>query len=85
MEYNDLNTIDDPPSTPPEMPVDDELFEREEKEAWAKPLSQLWQSGPSNPEAEREYNRRMGRQAPYCSICLLFHTHHQVAHRIAFI
>ena len=54
-------------------------FEREEKDEWARPLSQLWQSGPYNLEVEREYNRRMGRQAPYCSICLLFHTHHQVA------
>ncbi|KAJ3594444.1 hypothetical protein NHX12_003751 [Muraenolepis orangiensis] len=59
-----------------DISVDDE-FEREEKEEWARPLSQLWQSGPYNPEVEREYNQRMGRQAPYCSICLLFHTHHQ--------
>ncbi|CAL8346000.1 unnamed protein product [Merluccius merluccius] len=59
-----------------DISVEDE-FEREEKDEWARPLSQLWQSGPYNPEAEREYNQRMGRQAPYCSICLLFHTHHQ--------
>ncbi|XP_059915621.1 lysine-specific demethylase 4A-like isoform X1 [Gadus macrocephalus] len=66
-----------------EIPLDEDLsvedeFEREEKDEWARPLSQLWQSGPYNLEVEREYNRRMGRQAPYCSICLLFHTHHQL-------
>ncbi|XP_059200581.1 lysine-specific demethylase 4A isoform X2 [Centropristis striata] len=52
-------------------------FDQEEKEEWAKPLAQLWQSRPYNPEAEREYNKSMGQQAPYCSICLLFDTYHQ--------
>ncbi|KAK6310452.1 hypothetical protein J4Q44_G00185070 [Coregonus suidteri] len=61
---------------------DDELCvdmedEPEEKEEWAKPLAQLWQSRPYNPQAEREYNKLMGLQAPYCSICLLFHTYDQ--------
>uniref|UniRef100_A0A4W5N3N7 [histone H3]-trimethyl-L-lysine(9) demethylase n=1 Tax=Hucho hucho TaxID=62062 RepID=A0A4W5N3N7_9TELE len=61
---------------------DDELYvnmedEPEEKEEWAKPLAQLWQSRPYNPQAEREYNKLMGLQAPYCSICLLFHTYDQ--------
>uniref|UniRef100_A0AAQ5ZXF8 [histone H3]-trimethyl-L-lysine(9) demethylase n=1 Tax=Amphiprion ocellaris TaxID=80972 RepID=A0AAQ5ZXF8_AMPOC len=51
--------------------------EQEEKEEWAKPLTQLWQCRPYNPEAERKYNKSMGQQAPYCSICLLFHTYHQ--------
>uniref|UniRef100_A0A4W5N1Z5 [histone H3]-trimethyl-L-lysine(9) demethylase n=1 Tax=Hucho hucho TaxID=62062 RepID=A0A4W5N1Z5_9TELE len=51
--------------------------EPEEKEEWAKPLAQLWQSRPYNPQAEREYNKLMGLQAPYCSICLLFHTYDQ--------
>uniref|UniRef100_A0A674D6S0 [histone H3]-trimethyl-L-lysine(9) demethylase n=1 Tax=Salmo trutta TaxID=8032 RepID=A0A674D6S0_SALTR len=51
--------------------------EEEEKEEWAKPLAQLWQSRPYNPQAEREYNKLMGLQAPYCSICLLFHTYDQ--------
>uniref|UniRef100_A0A4W5N4V0 [histone H3]-trimethyl-L-lysine(9) demethylase n=1 Tax=Hucho hucho TaxID=62062 RepID=A0A4W5N4V0_9TELE len=60
----------------------DELYvnmedEPEEKEEWAKPLAQLWQSRPYNPQAEREYNKLMGLQAPYCSICLLFHTYDQ--------
>uniref|UniRef100_A0A672YTG1 [histone H3]-trimethyl-L-lysine(9) demethylase n=1 Tax=Sphaeramia orbicularis TaxID=375764 RepID=A0A672YTG1_9TELE len=58
------------------FPVDLD-FEREEKEEWAKPLIQLWQCRPYNPHAEREYNENMGQQAPYCSICLLFHTYHQ--------
>ncbi|XP_061588624.1 lysine-specific demethylase 4A isoform X2 [Cololabis saira] len=51
--------------------------DQEEKEEWAKPLTPLWQSRPFNPEAEREYNKRMGQEAPYCSICLIFHTYHQ--------
>ncbi|XP_061775815.1 lysine-specific demethylase 4A isoform X2 [Nerophis ophidion] len=59
-----------------ELYVDKEI-EQEEKEEWAKPLKQLWQSRPVNPQVEWEYNKRMGEQAPYCSICLLFHTHHQ--------
>lgn len=57
--------------------VDAEV-EQEEKEEWAKPLTQLWQCRPYNPLSEREYNKRMGQQAPYCSICLIFHTYHQV-------
>uniref|UniRef100_A0A8C9YFF0 [histone H3]-trimethyl-L-lysine(9) demethylase n=1 Tax=Sander lucioperca TaxID=283035 RepID=A0A8C9YFF0_SANLU len=53
-------------------------FEQKEKEEWAKPLTQLWQCRPHDPQAERKYNKSMGQQAPYCSICLLFHTYHQV-------
>ncbi|XP_045907806.1 lysine-specific demethylase 4A-like isoform X1 [Micropterus dolomieu] len=65
-----------------ELHSDDDVYvdvevEQEEKEEWAKPLSQLWQCRPYNPQAEREYNKRVGQQAPYCSICLLFHTYHQ--------
>ncbi|CAJ1071846.1 lysine-specific demethylase 4A isoform X2 [Xyrichtys novacula] len=65
-----------------ELHSDDEKYvdvevEQEEKEEWAKPLAQLWQCRPYNPQAEREYNRVMGQQAPYCSICLLFYTYHQ--------
>uniref|UniRef100_A0A4W5NMQ4 [histone H3]-trimethyl-L-lysine(9) demethylase n=1 Tax=Hucho hucho TaxID=62062 RepID=A0A4W5NMQ4_9TELE len=64
----------------------DELYvdmedEPEEREEWAKPLVQLWQNRPYNPQAERSYNQRMGLQAPYCSICLLFHTYDQVEWR----
>ncbi|XP_028284310.1 lysine-specific demethylase 4A isoform X2 [Parambassis ranga] len=65
-----------------EVQSDDDLYadmevEQEEKEEWAKPLTQLWQCRPCNPQAEREYNKNMGQQAPYCSICLLFYTYHQ--------
>lgn len=56
----------------------DLVAEPEEKEEWAKPLVQLWQSRLFNPQAEKEYNKQVGLQAPYCSICLLFHTYHQV-------
>lgn len=52
--------------------------EQEEKEEWAKPLTRLWQCRPCSPEAEKEYNKSMGQQAPYCSICLLFYAYHQV-------
>ncbi|XP_067330609.1 lysine-specific demethylase 4A isoform X2 [Channa argus] len=65
-----------------EVDSDDDIYvdvevEQEEKEEWAKPLTQLWQCRPFNPQAEREYNKSMGKQAPYCSICLLFYTYHQ--------
>uniref|UniRef100_A0A8C4ETS7 [histone H3]-trimethyl-L-lysine(9) demethylase n=1 Tax=Dicentrarchus labrax TaxID=13489 RepID=A0A8C4ETS7_DICLA len=50
---------------------------QEEKEEWAKPLTQLWQCRPYNLQAEKEYNKSMGQRAPYCSICMLFHTYHQ--------
>ncbi|XP_039999500.1 lysine-specific demethylase 4A-like isoform X2 [Xiphias gladius] len=65
-----------------EVHSDDDVYvdvevEQEEKEEWAKPLTQLWQCRPYNPQAEREYNKNMGQQAPYCSICLIFHTYHQ--------
>uniref|UniRef100_A0A3B3S3N6 [histone H3]-trimethyl-L-lysine(9) demethylase n=1 Tax=Paramormyrops kingsleyae TaxID=1676925 RepID=A0A3B3S3N6_9TELE len=49
----------------------------QESEAWAKPLAQLWQNRPQNPKAEKEYNQRMGLQAPYCAICMLFQTYQQ--------
>uniref|UniRef100_A0A8C5EKQ9 [histone H3]-trimethyl-L-lysine(9) demethylase n=1 Tax=Gouania willdenowi TaxID=441366 RepID=A0A8C5EKQ9_GOUWI len=49
-----------------------------EKEEWAKPLTQLWQSQPFNFNVECEYNKSMGLQEPYCCICQLFFTHHQV-------
>ncbi|XP_049603142.1 lysine-specific demethylase 4A [Syngnathus scovelli] len=61
---------------------DDDVYvdvdvDQEEKEEWAKPLGRLWQSRPLSPQVEWEYNKRMGKQAPYCSICVLFYTHHQ--------
>ncbi|XP_051256579.1 lysine-specific demethylase 4A isoform X4 [Dicentrarchus labrax] len=65
-----------------EVHSDDEVYvdvevEQEEKEEWAKPLTQLWQCRPYNLQAEKEYNKSMGQRAPYCSICMLFHTYHQ--------
>ncbi|KAG9341539.1 hypothetical protein JZ751_019045 [Albula glossodonta] len=43
-----------------------------ETEAWAKPLTHLWQNRPLNLEKEKEYNHRMGLEPPYCSVCMLF-------------
>uniref|UniRef100_A0AAX7UKG9 [histone H3]-trimethyl-L-lysine(9) demethylase n=1 Tax=Astatotilapia calliptera TaxID=8154 RepID=A0AAX7UKG9_ASTCA len=56
-----------------------------EGEGWAKPLAHLWQSRPPNLKKEREYNQRIGSKPPYCSICLLFHTYHQVIRRLSLI
>lgn len=53
--------------------------EAEETEAWAKPLSQLWQNRPPNFEAEKEFNETMARQAPHCSVCMIFQIYHQVS------
>ncbi|XP_077055925.1 lysine-specific demethylase 4A isoform X2 [Siphateles boraxobius] len=44
-------------------------------EAWARPLTQLWQNKPYNPEREREYNREMGLLPPYCAVCMIFQAH----------
>ncbi|XP_036409571.1 lysine-specific demethylase 4A isoform X2 [Megalops cyprinoides] len=60
--------------------ADDDAVEGEETEEtdpWAKPLSQLWQNKPHNLKAEKEYNHRMGLQAPYCAVCMLFQTYQQ--------
>ncbi|XP_062308360.1 lysine-specific demethylase 4A [Osmerus eperlanus] len=46
-----------------------------EGESWAKPLAHLWQTRPHSLKKEKEYNRRMGLQSPYCSICMLFQTY----------
>ncbi|MBN3313226.1 KDM4A demethylase, partial [Atractosteus spatula] len=56
-------------------PADEETGEAE---PWAKPLTHLWQNRPHNLQAEREYNLRMGQQAPYCAVCMLFQTYQQV-------
>ncbi|XP_069083917.1 lysine-specific demethylase 4A [Pleurodeles waltl] len=61
-----------------EMPEQQSIEEEpEETEAWAKPLTQLWQNRPPNFQAELEYNRAMSRVAPYCSVCMLFQTFQQ--------
>ncbi|KAK3575231.1 hypothetical protein QTP86_023375 [Hemibagrus guttatus] len=46
-----------------------------EGELWAKPLAQLWQNRPYNGQREREYNREIGLQPPYCAVCMIFQTH----------
>uniref|UniRef100_A0A673X2X9 [histone H3]-trimethyl-L-lysine(9) demethylase n=1 Tax=Salmo trutta TaxID=8032 RepID=A0A673X2X9_SALTR len=48
-----------------------------EGESWAKPLAHLWQNRPPNLKKEKEYNRCMGLQAPYCSVCSLFQAFQQ--------
>ncbi|XP_056131703.1 lysine-specific demethylase 4A isoform X2 [Lampris incognitus] len=57
---------------PEEVPVEEDCTEGD---SWAKHLAHLWQSQPPNMKKEREYNRRVGLQPPYCSICLLFQTY----------
>ncbi|XP_063092372.1 lysine-specific demethylase 4A isoform X2 [Cavia porcellus] len=52
--------------------------EAEETEAWAKPLSQLWQNRPPNFEAEKEFNESLAQQPPHCAVCMIFQTYHQV-------
>uniref|UniRef100_A0A673XFX6 [histone H3]-trimethyl-L-lysine(9) demethylase n=1 Tax=Salmo trutta TaxID=8032 RepID=A0A673XFX6_SALTR len=49
-----------------------------EGELWAKPFVHLWQNRPPSLKREKEYNRRMGLQAPYCSVCSLFQTYQRV-------
>uniref|UniRef100_A0A4W5QT15 [histone H3]-trimethyl-L-lysine(9) demethylase n=1 Tax=Hucho hucho TaxID=62062 RepID=A0A4W5QT15_9TELE len=49
-----------------------------EGESWAKPLAHLWQNRPPNLKKEKEYNRCMGLQAPYCSVCSLFQAFQQM-------
>uniref|UniRef100_A0A8C1XHB6 [histone H3]-trimethyl-L-lysine(9) demethylase n=1 Tax=Cyprinus carpio TaxID=7962 RepID=A0A8C1XHB6_CYPCA len=52
-------------------------------EAWARPLAQLWQNRPYNPEREREYNREMGLRPPYCAVCVLFQAHQRVSRSVS--
>jgi hypothetical protein len=59
------------------MPLEDESHDV--GESWTKPLAQLWQNRPPNMKKEREYNRRMGLQPPYCSVCTLFRTYQRVS------
>uniref|UniRef100_A0A8C8IFA0 [histone H3]-trimethyl-L-lysine(9) demethylase n=1 Tax=Oncorhynchus tshawytscha TaxID=74940 RepID=A0A8C8IFA0_ONCTS len=60
---------------PEQPPVDEDGLEGE---SWAKPLVHLWQNRPPNLKKEKEYNRCMGLQAPYCSVCSLFQAFQQV-------
>uniref|UniRef100_A0A8C5BZ12 [histone H3]-trimethyl-L-lysine(9) demethylase n=1 Tax=Gadus morhua TaxID=8049 RepID=A0A8C5BZ12_GADMO len=63
-----------------DMPLEDESHDV--GESWTKPLAQLWQNRPPNMKKEREYNRRMGLQPPYCSVCTLFRTYHQAPYSV---
>ena len=60
-----------------DTPLEDESHDV--GESWTKPLAQLWQNRPPNMKKEREYNRRMGLQPPYCSVCTLFRTYQRVS------
>uniref|UniRef100_A0A3P8X8H7 [histone H3]-trimethyl-L-lysine(9) demethylase n=1 Tax=Esox lucius TaxID=8010 RepID=A0A3P8X8H7_ESOLU len=66
---------------PEQSPVEEDGLEGE---SWAKPLTQLWQNRPPNLKREKEHNLRMGLQAPYCSVCLLFQTYQRVRSFFAF-
>uniref|UniRef100_A0A673X4I1 [histone H3]-trimethyl-L-lysine(9) demethylase n=1 Tax=Salmo trutta TaxID=8032 RepID=A0A673X4I1_SALTR len=57
---------------PEQPPVEEDGLEGE---LWAKPFVHLWQNRPPSLKREKEYNRRMGLQAPYCSVCSLFQTY----------
>uniref|UniRef100_A0A674HU24 Lysine-specific demethylase 4A n=1 Tax=Taeniopygia guttata TaxID=59729 RepID=A0A674HU24_TAEGU len=43
-----------------------------EQTSGKKASSKLWQNRPPNFEAEKEYNRTMAQQPPYCAVCMLF-------------
>uniref|UniRef100_A0A8C7GNE8 [histone H3]-trimethyl-L-lysine(9) demethylase n=1 Tax=Oncorhynchus kisutch TaxID=8019 RepID=A0A8C7GNE8_ONCKI len=60
---------------PEQPPVEEDGLEGE---LWAKPFVHLWQNRPPSLKREKEYNRRMGLQVPYCSVCSLFQTYQRV-------
>uniref|UniRef100_A0A9J8BM81 [histone H3]-trimethyl-L-lysine(9) demethylase n=1 Tax=Cyprinus carpio carpio TaxID=630221 RepID=A0A9J8BM81_CYPCA len=75
-----INTIIPSPSEPGNN--SSHIYDEEDGldgEAWARPLAQLWQNRPYNPEREREYNREMGLRPPYCAVCVLFQAHQRVS------
>ncbi|KAF4076292.1 hypothetical protein AMELA_G00212720 [Ameiurus melas] len=56
-----------------EMEVDSQ-----ESDPWARLLMPLWQKRILRSfKVEREFNRRLGLQPPYCAVCSLFHTYGQ--------
>lgn len=54
-----------------------------EGDIWARPLAHLWQNRPYSLDKEKEYNRSMGLQRPYCAICMLFQTYQRVRAQVA--
>uniref|UniRef100_A0A8C8M621 [histone H3]-trimethyl-L-lysine(9) demethylase n=1 Tax=Oncorhynchus tshawytscha TaxID=74940 RepID=A0A8C8M621_ONCTS len=60
---------------PEQPPVEEDGLEGE---LWAKPFVHLWQNRPPSLKREKEYNRRMGLQVPYCSVCSLFQTYQRL-------
>uniref|UniRef100_A0A8C7GKR2 [histone H3]-trimethyl-L-lysine(9) demethylase n=1 Tax=Oncorhynchus kisutch TaxID=8019 RepID=A0A8C7GKR2_ONCKI len=63
---------------PEQPPVEEDGLEGE---LWAKPFVHLWQNRPPSLKREKEYNRRMGLQVPYCSVCSLFQTYQRCGAR----
>ncbi|XP_069776955.1 lysine-specific demethylase 4C-like isoform X3 [Narcine bancroftii] len=79
-----------PPARSPSTLVKQELISDEElidptldeedlneRQPWAKPLIQLWQSKLHNFQAEKEYNEDVSKMEPYCAICSLFFPYFQ--------
>ncbi|MCI4391046.1 hypothetical protein PGIGA_G00129840 [Pangasianodon gigas] len=68
-----------------ESSSDEELQEQveidvdsQESDPWARLLMPLWQKRILRSfKVEREFNRRVGLQPPYCAVCSLFHTYEQ--------
>lgn len=51
----------------------------QESDPWAQLLVPLWQKRTLHSfKVEREFNRRLGLQPPYCAVCSFFHTYEQV-------
>uniref|UniRef100_A0A8B9RIW6 [histone H3]-trimethyl-L-lysine(9) demethylase n=1 Tax=Astyanax mexicanus TaxID=7994 RepID=A0A8B9RIW6_ASTMX len=55
--------------------VDEVGVDSQESDPWARLLAPVWQDRPRSFKAERDFNRRMGLQPPYCAVCSLFHTY----------
>ncbi|KAK3513381.1 hypothetical protein QTP70_014208 [Hemibagrus guttatus] len=50
----------------------------QESDPWSQLLMPLWQKRVLRSfKVEREFNRRLGLQPPYCAVCSLFHSYEQ--------